>query len=137
MSTEPQFHYLYVEDDPLSREVMEMLLTQLIGVKSLITFDDSTNFMPRVRTLNPTPDLILLDIHITPEDGYTLLKQLRSDAQFATARIIAVTASVMVEEVRQLQSSGFDGAIAKPLDMTTFPTLIRRIQNGEAVWQIQ
>lgn len=137
MSTDPQFHYLYVEDDPLSREVMEMLLTQLIGVKSLITFDDSTNFMPRVRALNPTPDLILLDIHITPEDGYTLLNQLRSDARFDTARIIAVTASVMVEEVRQLQSSGFDGAIAKPLDMTTFPTLIRRIQNGEAVWQIQ
>jgi len=40
------------------------------------------------------------------------------------------------EEVSLLKSSGFDGAIAKPLNIEVFPDLIARIINGEQVWYI-
>lgn len=29
-----------------------------------------------------------------------------------------------------------EGALAKPLDMETFPDIIRQPENGETVWQI-
>jgi two-component system, OmpR family, sensor histidine kinase TorS len=129
-------NYLYVEDDALSREIMQLLLCEVVGVESLVMFEDSTNFTTRVKALVPTPDFILLDIHIEPFDGHQILSMLRTDPAFVGCKIIAVTASVMIEEVKQLRASGFDGALAKPLDMETFPALIKRLQNGEAVWQI-
>ena len=131
-----KYHYLYVEDDALSREVMETLLIHLVGVESLTIFEDSTDFMTRLKSLEPQPDFILLDIHVEPHNGYELLAMLRRDQDYRTCKVIAVTASVMLEEVKQLRAGGFDGALAKPLDMSTFPNLIRRLEAGEPVWQV-
>ena len=130
------YSYLYVEDDALSREVMETLLVQVVGVKSLALFEDSTDFLARLRALDPQPDLILLDIFVGPHDGHEMLSMLRGDPQYREIRVIAVTASVMSDEVLRPRAAGFDGALAKPLDMVTFPDLIRRLEAGEAVWQI-
>lgn len=127
---------LYVEDDPLSREVMQLLVKRVPGMATLAIFEDSRDFMARVNALNPAPDLIMLDIHVHPLDGFEMLRQLRADARFNRTRIIALTASVMNEEVSQLRTSGFDGAIAKPLSLQSFPSLIERIMNGESVWHI-
>ncbi len=131
-----KFNYLYVEDDPLSREVMETMLIDLIGVGNLAMFTDSIDFMARLRELEPQPDFILLDVHVEPYNGYEVLSFIRSDPEYRTSKVVAVTASVMLDEVKQLQAGGFDGALAKPLDMSTFPDLIQRLERGEAVWQV-
>lgn len=130
------YSYLYVEDDSLSREVMEMILGTAMGVERLTMFADSRNLLERVHQLNPTPDVVLLDIHVKPMDGFEMLEVLRADAHMESAKFIALTASVMNEEVDRLRSSGFDGAIAKPLSVQVFPDLITRILQGEAVWHI-
>jgi len=95
------FNYLYVEDDPLSREVMQTLMENVVGVQSLAIFDTSEDFIERLQSLSPRPDFILLDIHVAPHDGYDLLKMIRADDRFAACRVIAVTASVMSEEVQR------------------------------------
>lgn len=130
-----KFNYLYVEDDALSREVMETLMREVIGVGSLTTFEDSKNFAARLATLNPMPDFILLDIHVHPFDGYTMLDMIRDNAAFQDVVVLAVTASVMAQEIEHLKMRGFNGALAKPLDMMTFPELIRRLEAGETIWQ--
>jgi len=89
-----------------------------------------------VSRLENRPNIILLDIHVAPHDGFEMLKMLRQNDQFARAKIIALTASVMNEEVEQLREAGFDGAIAKPLSIQTFPDLIQRVITGETVWHI-
>jgi CheY-like chemotaxis protein len=130
------FSYLYVEDDPLSREVLETLMTMVVEVNELVVFEDSTDFVARFNALKPQPDFVLLDIHVEPHDGYELLAMMRQVAD-SSCKAIAVTASVMSDEVRQLREEGFDGAIAKPLDMATFPDLIRRLEAGEPIWKIR
>lgn len=129
-------YYLYVEDDPMSREIMRIIIENGVGSTNLVIFEDSADFLGRATRLNPQPTMILLDIHVTPYDGFQMLNMLRQQAQFASAKIIALTASVMNEEVEQLREAGFDGAIAKPLSIQTFPDLIRRIANGETIWYI-
>lgn len=129
-------HFLYVEDDALSREIMSMILGTVMGVQSLTIFEDSRDFKARLDALNPQPTIIMLDIHMKPDDGFTLLDQIRSDPTYSDARVIALTASVMSEEVARLKGSGFDGAIAKPLDIGSFPDLITRVATGEPVWHI-
>ena len=130
------YRYLYVEDDALSREVLQTIMTLALGITTLDTFEDGRNFMARLKALPEKPDVILLDIHITPQDGFELLRLLRADPEYRSVKVIALTASVMNEEVKRLQNSGFDGAIAKPLSVTTFPDLLKRITSGDSVWHI-
>ncbi len=131
-----RYNYLYVEDDPLSREVLQTLLVEVLGVNHLTIFEDSQNFMERLKAVDPPPDVILLDILVEPDDGYALLRMLRHDPAFAGVKVLAVTACVMAKEVEQLHAEGFNGALAKPLDMLTFPDLILRLEKGETIWQI-
>mgnify|MGYP005848038349 CR=1 FL=1 len=131
-----EYHFLYVEDDPLSREIMQVIMEHGMGVTTLEMFEDSVNFYQRVTALAHTPDVVLLDIHVQPLDGFEMLRVLRADPAFEATRIVALTASVMNEEVEKLRRSGFDGAIAKPLSIVSFPDLIERIIGGEMVWHI-
>jgi CheY-like chemotaxis protein len=128
------YSFLYVEDDPLSRQVMEMMMKSVLGVQHLALFHDSSDFIERLEALPYVPDVILLDIHMSPVNGFVLLQMLRKDKRFASSKVIAITASVMSDEINRLQSSGFDGAIGKPLSLQTFPDLIERILRGEAIW---
>ena len=131
-----QYTYLYVEDDPLSQEIMRMIMAHGMGVEALTIFEDSQDFMKRILGLNPQPEIILLDIHVTPQDGFEMLGMLRSNRDFRATKIIALTASVMNEEVEKLRLAGFDGAIAKPLSLHTFPALMQQIVAGEHVWHV-
>ena len=130
------YTYLYVEDDLASREAMKVIFEKVMGVTSLTIFEDSSDFMDRVAALSSVPDLFLLDIHMAPVNGFTLKDLLRADPTYNNSIIVALTASVMNEEIEQLQSVGFDGAIAKPLNVSQFPGLIEKILNGESVWHV-
>lgn len=127
---------LYVEDDPISREVMELLCTlELEGVR-LTMFEDSAEFIPRLEALPVQPDIILLDIHIRPINGFEMLSQIRQHADFKDAKVLALTASVMNEEVQLLKQSGFDGGLAKPIDSVDFYDVFLRVVAGEKIWHI-
>jgi CheY-like chemotaxis protein len=128
--------FLYVEDDPRSREVMKLLMTKAMKVKNLIIFEDSANFNSRLKDLQQRPDVFLLDIHVLPYDGFGMLDMIRQNPDLKEAKVIALTASVMNEEVDAMRAKGFDGAIGKPLSMSTFPRLIERIVMNEPVWHI-
>jgi len=127
---------LYVEDDAPSREIMQLLVQDLMGIQALSIFEDSHNFLERVRALEPRPEIILLDIHVPPMSGFEMLMLLRTESEFANTPIVALTASVMNEEVARLRQAGFNAIIPKPLDMDNFPQLLERIVQGEEVWNI-
>ncbi len=130
-----QAAFLYIEDDPISREVMQLML-QGLGYSRVTILDSSADFMARIAALPSVPDVIFLDIHIQPHDGFEMLAGLRQHPVFASRSVIAVTASVMNEEVQRLRDAGFDGAIGKPLDFENFAALVERALGGESVWHI-
>ena len=128
--------FVYVEDEPMSRTVMEMLMVRGLGYKNLHIFEDSTDFIARMEALPAVPDLIFLDIHMRPHDGFEMLQMLRGHETFANVPVVALTASVMNEEVDMLKGAGFDSGIAKPIDQTTFSQTLDLILGGEEVWKI-
>src|SRR5690349_1635264 len=91
---------LYVEDEPRSRRVMQMIFDDM-GLTQTTIFEDSTDFMERISALTPKPDVIFLDIHMKPYTGFEMLTMLRESEQFIGIPIVAMTASVMNEEVQQ------------------------------------
>ena len=127
---------VYVEDDENSILVMKMVVERVMKLPSLHVLQSRADFVQQVKGLGVTPDVFMLDIQMKPYDGVELLSMLRKDPQFKCSKVIALTASVTNEEVSLLKSGGFDGAIAKPLNIEAFPDLIARIINGEQVWYI-
>ncbi|MCI0711492.1 MAG: response regulator [Chloroflexi bacterium] len=134
MEDEPRF--VYVDDDLTSREVMELLLTHRMGLTQCRMYDDSAAFAEEINSTVLAPDVIFMDIHMHPYNGFDMLEMLRNNEVFADTMIIAVTASVMNEEVERLREAGFDGAIGKPIDPDDFPSLVQRILNKEQVWHV-
>lgn len=126
----------YVEDDENSIFVMKMVVERVMGLPTLYVLQSQADFVQQVKELGVVPDIFLLDIQMEPYDGVELLSMLRGDPQFEKSKVIALTASVTNEEVSLLKNGGFDGAIAKPLNIDAFPDLIAKIINGESVWYI-
>ena len=127
---------LCVEDDPSNRLVMKLLVEKTLNPKYYAIFEDSADFIPRVRNLPLRPEIILLDIHVTPFNGFQMLQMIREDSVYSDSKVVALTASVMNEEVEKLRKSGFDGAIGKPISLSAFPIVIERIIKGESIWQV-
>ena len=127
---------LCVEDDPSNRLVMKLLVEKTLKAKYYAIFEDSADFIRKVQNLPMRPSIILLDIHVSPFNGFQMLQMIREDSVYFDTKVVALTASVMNEEVQQLRKSGFDGAIGKPITLSTFPIVIERIMRGERIWQI-
>lgn len=130
------YKVLYVEDDINSRRVMKMSERIHLGQLAITIFEDSTDFEMKLAQINPNPDIILLDIHVTPYTGFEMLQMIRANSQYDSIPIIACTASVMDEEIDMLKDVGFQGVISKPLDLDNLPNLFQRILNGEVIWHI-
>lgn len=127
---------VYVEDDEASIIVMKAIVERVMKLQTLHVLQNSADFVQQVKQLEVTPDIFLFDIQMDPYDGFDLLSMIRDDPQFNSSKVVALTASVMSEEVARLKRSGFDGAIAKPLNIEVFPDLIAKIIQGESVWYI-
>jgi two-component system cell cycle response regulator DivK len=127
--------FLYIEDDAVSRQVMKLMLIRRLKHQDVTIWEDSTNFLEKILALPTIPDVIFVDIHMEPVNGFGILEVLRAQPQFKISKIIALTASVMNEEVDLLRQAGFDGVIGKPLDGASFPDLLDRILQGEKVWR--
>jgi two-component system cell cycle response regulator DivK len=83
----------------------------------------------------PRLDLILMDIRLPYEDGFGAQKKIRAAERFKSVPIVAVTAEASHEQMAKAKQAGFDGFLGKPLDPDHFPDQIRRILNGEHVWE--
>jgi two-component system cell cycle response regulator DivK len=84
----------------------------------------------------PRLDLVLMDIRLPYEDGYGALKKIRGSQTLKDTLVVAVTAEASVEQMNKSREAGFDGFLGKPLDPDRFPEQIRRILEGDDVWEM-
>jgi two-component system cell cycle response regulator DivK len=63
------------------------------------------------------PDLVLMDIQLPGMDGIEALKALRSEPGTRALPVVAITASVMQQDRREIMRAGFDGFIEKPISL--------------------
>jgi two-component system, cell cycle response regulator DivK len=128
-------HVLIVEDNVRNYALVARLLS-FMGVKQTEWKRSGWHVLEFAHDTMPKVDLILLDIHLPEEDGYEVLDRLREDTHFNKTRIVAVTADVSSVNLARAQAAGFDGFLAKPIDVDLFPDQIRRVLEGEPVWDL-
>jgi two-component system cell cycle response regulator DivK len=126
---------LIVEDNVRSYALLARLLS-FMGVKRVEWKRSGWQVLEFAQDTMPRADLILLDIHLPEEDGYDVLSRLRENETFDHTRIVAVTADITRTNLDHAQRAGFDGFLAKPINVDNFPDQIRRILDGEPVWDV-
>jgi two-component system, cell cycle response regulator DivK len=117
---------LVVEDNPLNlkliRDVLQYrgfdVLTAVTGEEGVATVSGAA------------PDLVLMDLQLPGIDGYQALRQIRADPHRGKVPVVAVTAFAMKSDIEQAAAAGFDGYIAKPIDVRALPDQLARFLPG-------
>ena len=73
------------------------------------------------------PALVLMDIQLPGMSGIEALERLRADPVTRAIQVVAVTASAMTQDRRQIMAAGFDGYQSKPISVKGFLQTIREI----------
>jgi len=73
------------------------------------------------------PALILMDIQLPGMNGIEALRRLRADPDTRAIPVIAVTASAMTQDRRQILAAGFDGYQPKPISVKGFLQAVREM----------
>ncbi|PJF34739.1 MAG: response regulator [Candidatus Thermofonsia Clade 1 bacterium] len=131
---EPVEAYVLVVEDNMRNFVLIARLLAHMGVQRCEWKTSGWQVAQFADTL-PRVDLILMDIHLPYEDGYQALQKVRASPRLRNTLIVAVTADASEEQMRRARAAGFDGFLGKPIDPDRFPDQIRRILNGEGVWE--
>ena len=107
---------LIVEDNEKNMK----LVRDVLQVKGYATIEATTGEDGVRLAKERLPALVLMDIQLPGISGIEALKQLRADPATAAIPVIAVTASVMVSDRRNITDAGFDGYVGKPLNLREF-----------------
>ncbi len=125
-------YIIVVEDDP-NAQLVALDLLRLGGANrcySRKSVDAALAFAERL----PRVDLFLVDINMPGKSGYDLLRAVRAHDKLKQAKVVAMTAATLPEDVENARQYDFDGFISKPLKMSAFAGQVQDILNGEPVW---
>lgn len=84
----------------------------------------------------PRIDIIVLDIRLPYEDGFSILENLRASEKVKDVPVLAITAYASEKQLKKAQEVGFNGYLAKPLDSDRFQDQVDQILAGGEVWEI-
>lgn len=112
---------LIVEDNDKNLKLVRDLL-QFRGFRTIEAMDAETGLDLAGEC---HPDLVLLDIQLPGIDGMEALVRLRAEPRTADIPVVAVTAHAMGGDRERFEAAGFDGYIAKPIDVREFPDRVR------------
>ncbi|MCI6731978.1 MAG: response regulator transcription factor [Lachnospiraceae bacterium] len=112
-----------VEDDANIREIETIALSN--SGHEVLAFENAASFYKKLETL--LPDLLVLDIMLPDEDGYAVLKKLRSRTETRRLPIIMVTAKTMEIDMIRGLDSGADDYIKKPFSIMELITRVKAL----------
>lgn len=125
-------YIIVVEDDP-NAQLVTLDLLRMGGANYCYSRKSVTAAIGFAEKL-PRVDLFLADINMPGQSGYDLLDAVREHEKLREAKIVAVTAGTLPEDVARAREAGFDGFISKPLKAANFPAQVQKILNGQSIW---
>jgi CheY-like chemotaxis protein len=125
---------LVVDDEEDARELSVMILAQA-GAETL-TADSVAKAMSMLAALPPEqyPEVVISDLSMPDEDGYSLIRQLRQLSPERGGRIpvIALTAFGRVEDRIRVLGAGFQTHLTKPVEAEELVTVIASLVTRQA-----
>jgi len=113
---------LVVDDDPAAVELVQEVLTQTGGeVRGAGTADEALRVLEQWR-----PDVLVSDIEMPGQDGYTLIRKIRALApeRGGMTRAVALTAFGRPEDRIRSLMAGFNIHVSKPVDPSELTAIV-------------
>jgi two-component system, cell cycle response regulator DivK len=104
---------LIVEDNEKNMKLFRDVL-QATGYRTL---EATTGEEAVALSLSHAPALVLMDVQLPGIDGVEALERLRQNERTASIPVLALTAQAMSGDRKRFLEAGFDGYLAKPVDV--------------------
>lgn len=104
---------LLVEDNYMNKVLVREILA--INGYEIIEAKSGTEALKVLTT--ERPDIILMDLHLPEMDGITATRIIKSEERNKAIPVLALTASAMKGEEGNILNKGFDGYVAKPIEV--------------------
>jgi CheY-like chemotaxis protein len=115
-----------VDDDGDVRDLLALLLeSRGATVRTVSSTIDAVEAIVRRR-----PDILLSDLRMPEEDGYSLIRKVRDrerDQEAPRLPAIAVTAYATANDREQAIAAGYDWHVAKPVDPDALARAIAKV----------
>lgn len=115
---------LYIEDNPTNATIVEQVLARWPGLR-LVVAPDGTSGLERARDIHP--DVVLLDMQLPDMAGVDVLRHLKADPATRDLLVIALSASVVPEDVAAAREAGAADYWTKPIDFEHFVEGLRKL----------
>jgi CheY-like chemotaxis protein len=120
---------ILVVDDELDARTIVAETLRLEGASVTVT-DSAARAYQHLQAAGAHFDIVVTDIGMPEEDGYSLVRRLRAMQNGRQTLAIAVTGYVSKSDVEAALNAGFDLHIAKPVDFDSFVPMVRRLAAG-------
>jgi len=121
---------LLVEDNEVNQKVMNLMLARLQLRADLA----ATGRQAVDAVLSKGYDVVLMDVHTPEMDGLEATREIRGKYPDGKPYIIAVTASVMADELEKCRAAGMDDYLTKPLKPDDLLNAMMRYLEGSSSW---
>ncbi len=101
---------LIVDDEKINRAILLEMLAPL----DFISEEAENAAQARAVVGRQAPDLVLLDLRMPGDDGFTLAREWRANGALLGAKVLALSASVLPEQQASAINAGCDAFMAKP-----------------------
>jgi len=125
------FQLLVVDDDQDALDMLSLLLTD--AGASVRTAASAAEALALLRWIRP--DVLLSDLAMPDEDGYSLIRSLRTIERHSGRRTpaVALTAYVRVQDRARAVDAGFDVFVEKPVDPEELVSVIGGLVEARAL----
>ena len=116
-----------VDDDEDDRLIIESAFKELDRPISVLTFTDGDQVLPKLTHCDQLPQLILLDINMTRQNGFDTLSQLRNTPRFSDLPVVILTTSSDASDRQHSLALGASQCFTKPASYRQLVALVRKL----------
>ena len=125
----PPLRVVHIEDNALNRSLVEAMFAAYPQVR-LYSAETAGEGLASIESIRP--DVALVDINLPDGSGLDLCRRLRSQADFKTLPLIALSADALPEHIARALQPGFNHYLVKPLQIQRLLGILAHMPSTQA-----
>jgi len=119
-----KFNIVLIDQNEMLLNLLDFELAERKG----FSVTHSTNGVELLKSDNPKPDLIIMDMIMEGISGIEFIKKLRSTMSFKDTRVIVLSEKLNDVDIRQLESLKVDDIIQKPVNISELLFRVEKVR---------
>ena len=119
---------LLVEDNPADVVLMQEALCEIEAEVELSVSESGELALGRLRSAQPLPDLVILDLNLPGKHGIVVLEEMKNDARLRPIPVIVLSSSGDHRDVKAVYDHNGNCFVRKPGEYDEFVKVMERLE---------